>query len=67
MSLNDPKPSQAEGEDPDRPTGPPEGTSGHPSQAEGEDPAHQPEGEDVSTADSSADEGSAEFEGQGGA
>lgn len=37
MSLNDPKPSQAEGEDPDRPTGPPEGTSGHPSQAEGED------------------------------
>ncbi|SFI21733.1 MULTISPECIES: hypothetical protein [Microbacterium] len=65
MSVNDPKPSQAEGEDPDRPTGPAEGTSGHPSQAEGEDPAHPAEGEEVSTA--APDATTAEFEGLAGA
>lgn len=39
MSGSD-KPSQAEGEDPDRPAGgSAEDAEGHPSQAEGEDPA----------------------------
>lgn len=61
MSLNDPKPSQAEGEDPDRPTGPPEGTSGHPSQAEGEDTGvAAPDGEDEVSGDADDD-----FEGEG--
>lgn len=67
MSDIDPKPSQAEGEDPDRPTGPPEGTSGHPSQAEGDDPAHESGGQDVSTADGAEDDSGTAFEGQGGA
>lgn len=50
MTEQDRHPSQAEGEDPQRP---PQGEdapeNGHPSQAEGEDPAKPPQGDDTDT------------------
>ena len=55
MSDVSDKPSQAEGEDPDRPTdstGSEPGATGKPSQAEGEDPAPQSES---GTSDGTAD------------
>ncbi|MGC5172637.1 hypothetical protein ACPW96_00785 [Micromonospora sp. DT81.3] len=54
MDRNAEKPSQAEGEDPDRPADASvEPIDGHPSQAEGEDPDRpaESEGEDVTSAD----------------
>jgi hypothetical protein len=54
MDRSADKPSQAEGEDPDRPDDASvEPMDGHPSQAEGEDPDRpaESEGEDVTSAD----------------
>jgi hypothetical protein len=47
MDRNTEKPSQAEGEDPDRPADASvEPAEGHPSQAEGEDPDRPADGQD---------------------